>query len=83
MSTDVTTIVAGVVTPLISAAGAFMGAVLTSNKKSAVLEAKLDMLKEDVTKLSEKVNEYNHLNERMVKLEVKMETLEEKLDRKE
>ncbi len=76
---DAATIVAGIVTPLISAAGAFMGAVLTSNKKSAVLETKLDLLKEDVNQLSARVEKHNHLNERLVKIEVKMEALENKI----
>lgn len=69
------TAVATILTALISAIGAFMGAVLTFNKKLAVLETKLDDLKGDVNKLSDRVDQHNHFNERMVKLEVQMDSL--------
>lgn len=67
------TAVATVLTAIISAVGAFMGAVLTVNKKMAVLETKLDDMKEDINKLSDRVDQHNHFNERMVKLEVEFD----------
>mgnify|MGYP002516818379 CR=1 FL=1 len=69
------TAVASIITAIISAAGAFMGAVLTVNKKMAVLETKLDGMKEDINKLSDRVDQHNHFNERMVKVEVEVDNV--------
>ena len=69
-------VVATIVTGIISALGAFMGAVLTNNKRSAVLETKMDDVKDDIKTLSARVDKHNNLIERMTKAEVKIENLE-------
>lgn len=69
-------VIATIATGVISALGAFMGAVLTNNKRSAVLETKMDDVKDDIKTLSTRVDKHNNLIERMTRAEAKIENLE-------
>lgn len=69
-------VIATIATGVISALGAFMGAVLTNNKRAAVLETKMDDVKDDIKTLSTRVDKHNNLIERMTRAEAKIESLE-------
>ncbi len=62
-----------IIVALIAGAGGFLGAVVSNNKQLAVLATKLDALKEELSRQSQRIDQHNHLNERITKLEVKME----------
>ena len=64
---------AEIIVALIAGAGGFLGAVVSNNKQLAVLATKLDALKEELARQSSRIDQHNHLNERITKLEVKME----------
>ena len=70
---DWTTIIVAV----IAAAGGAIGAVISNNKRLSVFEAviatKLDQLQEGQKKLDERIEQHNHFNDRITKLEVQME----------
>ena len=62
-----------IVVAVIAAAGGFLGAVVANNRQVAVIATKLDDLKEDVQQLSNRVDQHNHFNDRLTRLEVRME----------
>lgn len=62
-----------IIVALIAAAGGYLGAVVSNNKHLAVLETKLDALKEELEKQGSRIDQHNHLNERITKLEVMMD----------
>ena len=55
---------------LIAAAGGYLGAVVSNNKQLAILSTKLDGLKEELNRQGQRIDAHNHLNERLMKLEV-------------
>ena len=61
----------------IAASGGFLGAVISNNKRLAVLEAKLEVKLDSIEKKmdehSKRIDAHNHLNERLTKLEVLQE----------
>lgn len=65
-----------IITAVIAAAAALGGSTLAHSKTTAVLQTKMDALKEDVKTLSERVNKHNNLIERMTKVECKLDDLE-------
>lgn len=67
-----------IITAAISAAAAVAGSMLANNKTMAVLQTKLDSLKEDVKKLSTRVDKHNSVVERMTVAECKIEELEKR-----
>lgn len=62
-----------IVVAIIAAAGGYLGSLVSNNKHLAVLETKLDGLKEELTRQGARIDAHNHLNERITKLEVLME----------
>lgn len=62
-----------IITAIIAAAGGYIGSLVSNNKHLAVLETKLDGLKEELTRQGARIDAHNHLNERITKLEVLME----------
>lgn len=62
-----------IIVAVIAAAGGYLGAVVSNNKHLAVLETKLESIKDELTKQGERIDRHNHLNERITKLEVMME----------
>ena len=59
-----------IIVAVIAAAGGYLGAVVSNNKHLAILETKLDAIKEDLAEHSRRIDQHNHLNERITKLEV-------------
>lgn len=62
-----------IIVAIIAAAGGYLGSLVSNNKHLAVLETKLDGLKEELTRQGARIDAHNHLNERITKLEVLME----------
>lgn len=62
-----------IIVALIAAAGGYLGAIVSNNKQLAVLGAKLDALKDEVNRQGARIDQHNHLNERITKLEVMMD----------
>lgn len=71
-----------IVVALIAGGFGFGGAVLANNKRLAVLEAKLetklDSISEKLDEHSRRIDAHNHLNDRLTRIEVKMEERSEK-----
>ena len=59
-----------IIVAVIAGAGGFLGAVVSNNKQLAVLATKLDSVKEEVSKQGARIDQHNHLNERITALEV-------------
>ena len=62
-----------IIVAIIAAAGGYLGSLVSNNRHLAVLETKLDGLKEELTRQGARIDAHNHLNERIAKLEVLME----------
>lgn len=60
-----------IIIALIAATGGFLGSVLSNNKQLAIVQTKLDAVKEELAKQGARIDEHNHLNERLTVLEVK------------
>lgn len=76
-------ILTSITTAVISAGGAFLGAMLTNNKRNAIIETKLDNMKEDIQALSEHVNSHNNYGLKIASFETKFEELEKRVDKLE
>ncbi len=61
-----------IIIALIAAAGSFAGSVISNNKQVAVLAAKLDAVKEELTKQAARIDQHNHLNERLIAVEIQL-----------
>jgi peptidoglycan hydrolase CwlO-like protein len=72
-----------IITAIISAGAAIGGSWLVQNKTIAVLQTKLEDLKEDINKLSARVDSHNNFGLKIERLETKIETIEEELKRKD
>lgn len=63
-----------IIVAVIAAAGGAIGAVISNNKRLSVFEAviatKLDQLQEGQKKLEERIEQHNHFNDRITRLEV-------------
>lgn len=66
-----------IVVAVIAALGGFIGAVVSNNKRLSVFEAvvttKLDTVIATQKQQGERIDQHNHLNERITRLEVMME----------
>lgn len=66
-----------IIIALIAAAGGAVGAIISNNKRLSVFEAvvttKLDVVIETQKQQGERIDQHNHLNERITKLEVMMD----------
>lgn len=60
-----------IIVAAIAASGGFLGAVVSNNKQLAIVQTKLDGVKEELSKQSARIDAHNHLNERLTALEVK------------
>lgn len=71
-----------IITAVIAALGGFFGAIVSNNKRLSVFEAvittKLDVLQEGQKNLEGRLDAHNHFNDRITKLEVKMEERDRK-----
>ena len=62
-----------IVVAVVAAAGGCLGAIVSNNKQLAILSTKLDGLKEELNRQGQRIDAHNHLNERLMKLEVLMD----------
>lgn len=68
-----------VITAGLAAIAAVAGSAVVQSKTVAVLQTKLDALKEDVQMLSERVNKHNGVVERMAVVESKIKAIEQEV----
>lgn len=68
---------------VISACGAFLGAMVTNNKRNAIIETKLDNMKEDIQSLSEHVNSHNNYGLKIASFETKLDDVEKRIEKLE
>ena len=61
-----------IIVAVIAASGGFLGAVITNNKQLAIVQTKLDSVKEELTRQGARIDAHNHLNERLTAVEVKL-----------
>lgn len=59
-----------VLVALIAASGGFLGAVISNNKQVAILATKLDAVKEELAKQGQRIDQHNHLSERLTAVEI-------------
>ena len=72
-----------IVTAGIAALGAVGGSALMQSKATAVLQVKLDALRNDADTLSRRVDKHNNLIDRMTIAECKIKELESEVQRNE
>ena len=59
-----------IIVAAIAGAGGFLGAIVSNNKQLAILATKMDTLKEELNRQGQRIDQHNHLNERLTALEV-------------
>lgn len=59
-----------IIIALIAASGGFLGAVVSNNKQVAILATKLDAVKEELSKQGQRIDQHNHLSERLTAVEI-------------
>lgn len=59
-----------IIVAVVAASGGFIGAVLSNNKQVAILATKIDSLKEELTRQGQRIDQHNHLNERLTAVEI-------------
>ena len=74
------TIIVALITGGISLLGVIVSNVATHRKTMALLEYKIQELRGDLTTLSERVDQHNHLVERMVAVEASAKSAHHRLD---
>ena len=74
------TIIVALITGGISLLGVIVSNVTTHRKTMALIEYKLKELRDDLTTLSKRVDEHNHLKERMVAVESSAKSAHHRLD---
>lgn len=67
-----------VIVALIAFLGTCAGSYFANNKNQAVMDEKITDIKEDIKKLSDRVDKHNNLIERMAIVEEKLKNLEDK-----
>lgn len=72
-----------IITAGITAVAAVAGSALMQNKATAVLQVKMDSLKEDLAKLSLRVDKHNSVQDRILKAECKIEEMEKQFSNKQ
>lgn len=65
-----------IITAGIAAISAIAGSALMQNKATAILQVKMDSLKDDLLKLSARVDKHNSVQDRILKAECKIEEME-------
>lgn len=79
MDPSTVAMLSAIITAILSSVASISGSMFVQNKKQAVLETKLDALKEDISTLSIRVDKHNTVIERTTRLETKVEALEKKI----
>lgn len=74
------TIIVALITGGISLLGVIVSNVTTHRKTMALIEYKLKELRDDLNTLSKRVDEHNHLKERMVAVESSTKSAHHRLD---
>lgn len=74
------TIIVALITGGLSLVGVIISNLLINRKTTALIEYKLQELRSDVTTLSRRVDEHNHLVERMVAVESSTKSAHHRLD---
>lgn len=64
-----------IIVAVIAAAGGFFGCVLTNNKQLAIVQTKLDAVKEELQRQSARIDAHNHINERLIAVEIQLKEL--------
>ena len=67
-----------VIVALIAFLGTCAGSYFANNKNQAVMDEKITDIKEDIKKLSDRVDKHNNLIERMAIVEQKLKNLEDR-----
>ena len=67
-----------VIVALIAFLGTCAGSYFANNKNQAVMDEKITDIKDDIKKLSDRVDRHNNLIERMAIVEQKLKNLEDK-----
>lgn len=65
-----------IIIALIAATGGFLGSVMSNNKQLAIVQTKLDTLKEELTRQGQRIDQHNHLNERLTAVEITLKERE-------
>lgn len=65
-----------IIVAFIAALGGFLGSVVANNKQVAILATKLDNVKEELERQAARIDQHNHLNERLIAVEVKLKEYE-------
>jgi predicted nucleic acid-binding Zn-ribbon protein len=71
---------ATIVVAAFSLVGTLFGSYLASNKTTAVMQEQIKDIKEDINKLSTRVDKHNNLVERMAKVETQTDGLERRME---
>lgn len=71
-----------IITAGIAALGAVAGSALMQGKATAILQTKLESLRNDVETLSRRVDKHNDVQNRVLRAECKLEELEKELSQK-
>lgn len=66
-----------IIVAVIAAAGGFLGSVISNNKQVAILATKIDNIKEELTKQGQRIDAHNHLNERLIAVEIQLKEVVE------
>lgn len=64
--------IVNIVVAVIAATGGFLGSVVANNKQVAILATKLDSVKEELEKQAARIDQHNHLNERLIAVEIQL-----------
>jgi len=65
-----------IIIALIAATGGFFGSVMSNNKQLAIVQTKLDTLKEELTRQGQRIDQHNHLTERLTAVEITLKERE-------
>ncbi len=65
-----------IIIALIAATGGFFGSAMSNNKQLAIVQTKLDTLKEELTRQGQRIDQHNHLNERLTAVEITLKERE-------
>lgn len=73
------TILTAVLPALIAVLGSVFGNLIVQSKSGAVMQTKIDDMKEDIKTLSDRVNSHNNFGLKLERLETKIETIEKEM----
>ncbi len=66
-----------IIVALIAAVGPLVGTILTIRQQSHLIEYRMDLMEDKVTKLSDKVDKHNNFDRRLLVIETKLGLKEE------